>query len=73
VPQTPIHKFHVFNRRNTPTSGSSLLPLSAFSSKEPRRMRNIEDLYDVTQVMKDTTLFYFFVDSDLLSFNEVVT
>jgi hypothetical protein len=49
------------------------LSLSAFSSKEPRKMRNIEDLYDVTQVMKDITLFYFFADSDLLSFNEVVT
>jgi hypothetical protein len=24
------------------------LSLSAFSSKEPRKMRNIEDLYDVT-------------------------
>jgi hypothetical protein len=36
-------------------------------------MRNLIDLYDATQVMKDTTLFYFFIDRDPLTFNEVVT
>jgi len=36
-------------------------------------MRNLEELYDATQVMKDTTLFCFFADNDLLSFNEAVT
>ena len=36
-------------------------------------MRNLEELYDATQVIEDTTLFYFFADSDPLSFNEVVT
>jgi len=35
-------------------------------------MRNLEDLYDATQVMEDVTLFCFFVDSDPLSFNETV-
>ena len=36
-------------------------------------MRNLEELYDATQVIEDTTLFYFFANSDPLSFNEVVT
>ena len=36
-------------------------------------MRNLEELYDATQVMEDTTLFYFHADSDPLSFNEAVT
>jgi hypothetical protein len=35
-------------------------------------MRNLEDLYDATQVMEDITLFCFFIDSDPLSFNEAV-
>jgi hypothetical protein len=47
-PQTPSHRFRVFNKRNKPSSGSSLLPSSTSLSEEPRRMRNIEDLYDVT-------------------------
>jgi len=36
-------------------------------------MRNLEELYDATQVIEDTTLFCFFTDNDPLSFNEVVT
>jgi hypothetical protein len=47
-PQTPSHRFRVFNKRNKPSSRSSLLPSSTSLSEEPRRMRNIEDLYDVT-------------------------
>jgi hypothetical protein len=34
-PKTLVHRFFVFNRRNTPTLRSS--------SEEPRRMRNLED------------------------------
>ena len=64
-PQSPVHRFPVFNRRNTPSSSSS--------SEGSRRMRNLDELYDVTQVMKDTTLFCFFTDSDPLSFNEAIT
>ena len=30
----------------------------------PRRMRNLEELYDTTQVMEDTTLFCFHADKD---------
>jgi hypothetical protein len=70
-PQSPVHRFPVFNRRNTPESSST--PPESSSSKGPRRMRNLEELYDATQVMKDTTLFCFFADNDLLSFNEAVT
>jgi hypothetical protein len=66
-PQSPVHRFHVFNMRNT--LGSSSTPLSASSLEEPRRMRNLEELYGATQVIEDTTLFCFFVDSDPLSFN----
>jgi hypothetical protein len=69
-PQSPVRRSPVFNRRNTPESSS--IPLSTSSSEEPRRMRNLEELYDVTQVMEDTTLFCFFVDNDPLSFNEDV-
>ena len=36
-------------------------------------MRNLEELYDTTQVMEDTTLFCLFTDSDPLSFNEAIT
>jgi hypothetical protein len=36
-------------------------------------MRNVDELYDATQVMEDTTLFCFFADSDPLSFNEAIT
>jgi hypothetical protein len=35
-------------------------------------MRNLEELYDATQVMEDTTLFCFFADNEPLSFNEAV-
>jgi hypothetical protein len=66
-PQSPIHRFPVFNRRNTPELSS------ASSSEGPRRMRNIDELYDATQIMEDTTLFCFFADSDPLSFNEAIT
>jgi hypothetical protein len=69
-PQTLVHRFPVFNRRNTPRS-SSTSPLTS-SSEEPRRIRNLEDLYDATQVMEDTNLFCFFTDSDPLSFNEAI-
>ena len=68
-PQSPVHRFSVFNRRNTPRASSSTPP-SASSIEGPRRMRNLEELYDATQVMEDTTLFCFFADSDSLSFNE---
>jgi len=71
-PQSPEHKFPVFNRRNT--SESSSIPASTSSSSEgPRRMRSLEELYDATQVMEDTTLFCFFTNTDPLSFNEAVT
>jgi hypothetical protein len=70
-PQSPVHRFSVFNRRNTLES-SSTSP-STSSSEVPRRMRNLEELYDATQVMEDTTLFCFFADNDPLSFNEAVT
>ena len=56
--------------RNTPESSST--PRSTSSLEEPRRMRNLEELYNVTQVMEDTTLFCFFADNDPLSFNEAV-
>jgi len=67
-PQSPVHRFPVFNRRNTLES-----PSSASSSEGPRRMRNLDELYDAMQVMEDTTLFCFFADNDPLSFNEAVT
>ncbi|KAL3609588.1 hypothetical protein D5086_000608, partial [Populus alba] len=70
-PQSPVHRFPVFNRRNTLESSST--PSSASSSEGPRRMRNLDELYDVTQVMEDTTLFCFFTDNDPLSFNKVIT
>jgi len=70
-PQSPVHRFPVFNRRNTLESSST--PSSASSLEGPRRMRNLDELYDATQVMEDTTLFCFFVDNDPLNFNEVVT
>ena len=68
-PQSPVHRSLIFNRRNTPESS----PLSASSSEGPRRMRNLKELYDATQVIEDTTLFCFFVDNDQLSFNEAIT
>ena len=71
-PQSPVHRFPVFNRRNTPGASSSTPP-STSSSEGPRRMRNLEELYDTTQVMEDTTLFCFFADSDPLSFDEAIT
>ena len=58
-PQSPVHSFPVFNRRNSPTVGKSSISPKASSSKEPRRMRKLEDLYDATQVIEDTTLFCF--------------
>jgi len=70
-PQSPVHRSPLFNRRNTSESSSTLS--SASSSEGPRRMRNLEELYDATQVIEDTTLFCFFADNDPLSFNEVVT
>jgi len=70
-PQSPIHIFPIFNRRNTPESSST--PPSSSSSEGPKRMRNLEELYDAIQVMKDITLFCFFADNDPLSFNEAVT
>jgi hypothetical protein len=70
-PQSPVHRFPIFNRRNTPESSST--PVSISSSEGPRRMRNLDELYDATQVMEDTTLFCFFADNDPLSFNEAVT
>jgi hypothetical protein len=66
-PQSPEHRFPVFNRRNTPESSS------ASSSEGPRRMRNLDELYDATQVMEDTTLFCFFAENDPLSFNKAIT
>jgi hypothetical protein len=69
-PQSPVHRFPVFNRRNTPESSST--PSSASSLEGQKRMRNLDELYDATQVMEDTTLFYFFADNDPLSFNEAV-
>ena len=36
-------------------------------------MRNLEELYDATQVMEDTTLFCFHADNDPLSFDKAVT
>jgi len=70
-PQSPEHIFPVFNRMNTLESSST--PSSASSSEGPRRMRSLEELYDATQVMENTTLFCFFTDSDPLSFNEAIT
>jgi hypothetical protein len=52
----------VFNRRSTSTPVPS--STSTSSSEEPRKMRNLEELYDATQVIKDTTLFCFFADSE---------
>jgi hypothetical protein len=71
-PQSPVHRFLVFNRRNTPGASSSTPP-SASSSEGPRRMRNLDELYDATQVIEDTTLFCFFADNDPLSFNKAIT
>jgi len=71
-PQTLAHRLPVFNRRNTiGSSSTSTSPLTS-SSEEPRRMRNLEDLYNATQVMENTTLFCFFTYSDPLSFNEAI-
>jgi len=70
-PQSPVHGSPVFNRRNT--LESSPTPPSTSLSEESRRIRNLEELYDSTQIMEDTTLFCFFADSDPLSFNEAVT
>jgi hypothetical protein len=71
-PQSPEHRFPVFNRRNTPESSST--PASTSSSSEgPRRMRNLDELYDAMQVIEDTTLFCFFADNDPLSFNKAIT
>ena len=36
-------------------------------------MRNLEELYDATQVIEDTTLFCFHAGSDPLNFNKAVT
>ena len=71
-PQSPVHRFPVFNRRNTPGASSSTPP-STSSSEGPRRRRNLEELYDTTQVMEDTTMFCFFTDSDPLSFDDAIT
>lgn len=71
-PQSPVHNFPVFNKRNNPTPRSSSISPVASSSEELRRMGNLEDLYDATQVMEDTTLFCFFVDSDPNSFDEAI-
>ena len=71
--QSPIHRFPVFNRRNTPESHHQHRHQHRSSSEGPRRMRNLEELYDATQVMEDTTLFCFHADSDPLSFNEAIT
>jgi hypothetical protein len=71
-PQISVHRFPVFNMRNIPESSST--PASTSSSSEgPRRMRNLDELYDATQVIEDTTLFCFFADNDLLSFNKAIT
>ena len=59
-PQSPVHRFLVFNRRNTPGASSSTPASTSSSSERPRRMRNLDELYDATQVMEDTTLFCFF-------------
>ena len=72
-PQSPVHRFPVFNRRNTPGASSSTPPLASSSSEEPRRMRNLEELYDATQVMEDTNLFCLFAENDPLSFNKAIT
>jgi hypothetical protein len=45
-PQSPIQRSLVFNRRNTSTPSST--PSSASSSEAPRRIRNLEELYDAT-------------------------
>jgi hypothetical protein len=71
-PQSPVHRFPVFNRRNTPGASSST-PAATSSSEGPRRMRNLDELYDATQVIEDTTLFCFFADNDPLSFNKAIT
>jgi len=65
--QTPIHRFPVFNRRNTPIPKSSSTTPLVSSSEKPRRMKNLEDLYDATQVIEDRTLFCFFTNNDPLS------
>ena len=36
-------------------------------------MRNLEELYDATQIIEYTALFCFFADNDPFSFNGVVT
>lgn len=72
-PQSPVHRFPVFNRRNTPGASSSTPAAASSSSEEPRRMRNLDELYDATQVIEDTTLFCFFADNDPLSFNKAIT
>jgi hypothetical protein len=65
-----VHIFPVFNKRNTSILGSSPPPPSVFLLEEPRRMRNLEDLYDVTKFIKDMNLFRFFINSNPLNFNE---
>ncbi|KAB5555975.1 hypothetical protein DKX38_006884 [Salix brachista] len=71
-PQSPVHSFPVFNRRNSPTPGTSSISPEASSSEEPRKMRNLEDLYDATQVVEDTTLFCLSTNNDPHSFNKAI-
>jgi hypothetical protein len=55
-----LHRSPVFNRRNTP--GSSPTPSSSSSSEVPRRMRNLEELYDATQVVATQFLTYILIN-----------
>jgi len=66
-PKTLVHRFLVFNRRNTPTlrsSSSSSSSSSPSSSEEPRMMRNLEDCMMPLKLWK---MQLYFVSSEIVT------
>ena len=54
----------------TPSTNEASSSSEGSSSERPRRMRNIQELYDETEVIND--LFCLFVDSEPLNFDEAM-
>ncbi|RZB60363.1 Chlorophyll synthase, chloroplastic [Glycine soja] len=54
----------------TPSTNEASSSSKGSSSERPIRMRNIQELYDETEVIND--LFYLFVDSEPLNFDEAM-
>ena len=46
--------------------------LEGSPSERPRKMRNLQDLYDSTEIIDDVTLFCLFADCEPTGFEEVV-